>query len=315
MSSNTSNTNNITNELNSIKKTVNELRQAYYSVSKLAAKLSVENIALREDYKNIKMEVTDLNQYGRRPSIEILNIKETIPQQQLENYVIEFLKLINVNVTSYDIVAVHRLGKVKPGKNRSVVLRFVNRKNAILALRNKKKAREVNNQEYRRLFVVENLCPFNKQLFNKLYGMKMRHEINSVWSFNGKIYCKFEENDEKILITSFDDIDDLFREYDPAYDEYDPYRTYDFNNSVSSISEVSSNSVSTSGTVVEASSNNQHSPDVALPNLNHESINNVLDASHVTDNRARRSRSFSERSSRRTNRNSGGDRRSRDLFF
>ena len=69
--------------------------------------------------------------------MEILNITEEIPDQKLENYVINFLKQIDVKISSFKIVAVHRLGRKKAGKTRSVVVRLLNRKDAILPLKNR----------------------------------------------------------------------------------------------------------------------------------------------------------------------------------
>ena len=58
-------------------------------LSELAAKLSILNAQQHDELEKVKLELTDLNQYGCRPSIEILNIKEKIEQKQkdLEKYV------------------------------------------------------------------------------------------------------------------------------------------------------------------------------------------------------------------------------------
>ena len=62
----------------------------------------------------------------------------------------EVFKSIGVKVQLYDLVAVHRLGKYIQGKNRNVIVRFINRKNACACLRNSKKLAVSNSQEYKK---------------------------------------------------------------------------------------------------------------------------------------------------------------------
>ena len=64
------------------------------------------------------------------------HIPESVEQKVLEMYVIELLKSIKVDISSCDLVAVHRLGKQSPRKTRVVIVRFVNRKSAYACLHN-----------------------------------------------------------------------------------------------------------------------------------------------------------------------------------
>ena len=125
------------------------------------------------------------NQYSRRENIEIANISEDVKQQQLENHILKILHNLGlISLTSYDIVAVHRLGKKCANRNRSTIVRFINRKNAIYALKNKSKLKH---SVYKNLYINENLSPENRNIFNILYKMKKEKYINDVWSANGKI--------------------------------------------------------------------------------------------------------------------------------
>ena len=85
---------------------------------------------------DMEVHYNNLNQYTRRNNIVITNISEKITQWSLEEYVLKVMKSLDVNIVSYDLVAVHRLGKFVVGKNRNVIVRFVNRKNAFSCLRN-----------------------------------------------------------------------------------------------------------------------------------------------------------------------------------
>ena len=112
------------------------------------------------------------NQYSQRKNVEIHNIPESIMQKDLEQYVIAVLSSIGVILESYDIVATHRIGDKQNGKSRKVIVRFVNRKNAYHSIKNRKKLRNSNTQQYKKHFITENLCPEFQQFFNKLYKLK-----------------------------------------------------------------------------------------------------------------------------------------------
>ena len=174
-----------------------------------------ENNNLYTVIEEQKMELAELNQYGRRENIEICNIPESVQPKQLEKHVIAALASIKVKVSSYDIVGVHRIGKQQNSRPRNVIVRFINRKNAYTALRNKKQFR---NGEYKNYYIIENLCPHNKKLFNRLYKLKKSDDINAVWSYNGNVYCRLDEKDEEPThIRHMDHIDQLFQE--SAYED------------------------------------------------------------------------------------------------
>ena len=136
-----------------------------------------------------------------------MNISENITQRSLEEYVLKVMKSLDVNIVSYDLVAVHRLGKFVVGKNRNVIVRFVNRKNAFTCLRNSKKLNSSNMPEYRKLYIVENLCPSFRKIFNYLYKMKKEQKINNVWSYNGNVFFKKSPDDNDQKIEHLDEID------------------------------------------------------------------------------------------------------------
>ena len=58
---------------------------------------------------------------------------------QLEEKVVDILKAIGVNITSNEIEACHRHGK----KKKIVIVRVINRKHRLKALRNKKKLKSI----------------------------------------------------------------------------------------------------------------------------------------------------------------------------
>ena len=192
---------------------LNEIVKVNCSMLEKLKFLSDENSKLMEANDNLydelyehKVGLTSLDQYGRRENVEFVNIPETIPQEQLMKHITEVMKSIHIKVTEKDVHNLHRIGKKSSHRPRNVIVRFVNRKTAFTLLKNKKKLKSTNYKYY----ITENLCPYNKQIFNRLYKHKKNNELHSLWSYNGNVFCKVNEEDERVHVQHLDDIDDLF---------------------------------------------------------------------------------------------------------
>ena len=191
-----------------LRQVIDKLNEVCLVNSAMLSKISElvkENNKMYTELENTKIELNELNQYGRRENIEICGIPESIEPMGLEKHVIEVLKSIKVTVSPYQLVGVHRVGKKQNNRPRNVIVRFVNRKHAFMSLKNKKLLKNSNKKYY----IIENLCPFHKKLFNRLYKCKKENDIHSVWSYNGLVYAKVDENDEPTQICTMDDIDEL----------------------------------------------------------------------------------------------------------
>ena len=94
-----------------------------------------------------------------------------------------------------DIEAVHRLGQRERGRTRTVICRFVNRKNAFAAMKYQKDLKNTNH--FKNLWITENLCPTHRRIFNILYKHHKKGLIFDVKSRNGLIYAKMNEGDER----------------------------------------------------------------------------------------------------------------------
>ena len=123
--------------------------------------------------------IINQDMYSRRNNVEFCNIPENIDDKCLEEYILKMLKSLNMDISSYDIVAVHRLGK-KNNRPRKVIVRFLNRKDAYKSLKLNKSLKET--QRYKNIFIIENLCPTNRKIFNALYKLKKSERIQAVWS-------------------------------------------------------------------------------------------------------------------------------------
>ena len=206
---------NLYKELKKMKDNLNEVILNNRSLKNKISELTAENDHIYDKLYNIETKVNGIDQYSRRNNIEISNIPEKIVQNKLEVYVLKFLSDIDVNLESYDLVAVHRLGKYTVGKNRVVIVRFVNRKDAYHCLRVSKNIKKSKNKEFKRFYINENLCPENKKIFNFLFKLMKMDKIKKVWSYNGSVFYQLLDSDEDYYerANHFDDLDFMFDEF------------------------------------------------------------------------------------------------------
>ena len=99
---------------------------------------------------DLENQLNELNQYSRRENIELQNITESVEYKDVETFVAKLFKSIKVEVSSYNLVAVHRLGKPSPHRNRSVIVRFLNRKTAYSCLQNAEFLNKSTNNIYKK---------------------------------------------------------------------------------------------------------------------------------------------------------------------
>ena len=83
---------------------------------------------LYKGLNNVDFKTTQLDQYTRRESLVISGIPESISQNDLELTVLDILRSIGVNITSYEITACHRLFNKNNRYPPRTIIRFVNRK-------------------------------------------------------------------------------------------------------------------------------------------------------------------------------------------
>ena len=165
----------------------------------------ISNLSTKVNENELYIRGQDI--YSRRNNVEFSNISEDVHDDELENYIIKMLKAIQFDISSYDIIAVHRIGRTSR-KPRNVIVRFLNRKDAYKSIKYSDRLKSIT--QYKKIFVTENLCPVNRRIFNALYKLKKTNIITSVWSYNGNIFYRIDENDDYIKADTLDDIQYLF---------------------------------------------------------------------------------------------------------
>ena len=135
------NTNKRLQELNHHLKTsiVDQMNASVMSIKDIIIDaLKEDNAQLRNKVELLEKKLTEveisrnkLEQYTRRNNIEIQGIPPQIPDEKLEEKVIEVFGAMNIAITKNDVEDCHRLGK----SSENTIARFVNRKhcNAILS--------------------------------------------------------------------------------------------------------------------------------------------------------------------------------------
>ena len=83
---------------------------------------------------DLEIQNNNVDHYNRRNNVKISGIPQSVSDNQLEQKAADILKVIDVNITTNEIEACHRLGK----KKKNVILRVTKGKHCLKALRNKK---------------------------------------------------------------------------------------------------------------------------------------------------------------------------------
>ena len=161
-------------KMNEFSRTISLLEKKNFMLEKLVT-------SLRTKAEENERYIVNQDIYSRRNNVEFCNISENVSDDQLEDYILKLLNSFNFRISNYDIVDVLRIGKKKRNRARNVIVRFLNRKDAFRSL--KLNYRLKSSLQYKTVFVTENLCPFNKRIFNALYKLKKSDIILSVWVF------------------------------------------------------------------------------------------------------------------------------------
>ena len=141
--------------------------------------LTEENNEIYDKFYELEKYICDIDQYSRRNNVEFRNIPESTGNHDNEKHIIKVLGSIGVVVESYDIVAIHRLGKTTTNKNRSVIVRFLKRRHAYSCLKNSKKLSLSSNPSMKKNIYNRELLSFQQKPF-QLCMVFQRHRLLQV---------------------------------------------------------------------------------------------------------------------------------------
>ena len=118
-----------------LKEQILKLSNKNYDLEERVRDLEIYTDDLYDQINNNMIEIANLQSYSRRENVEIFGIPDTVTYKELEPTIVDLLRSIGVNVSSYDIASCHRLKKEKYANSSNVIIRFINRKDAYNAIK------------------------------------------------------------------------------------------------------------------------------------------------------------------------------------
>ena len=183
--------------------------------------LKEDNAQLRNKVELLEKKLTEvdisrnkLEKYKRRNNIDIQGIPPQIPDEKLEEKVIEVSSAMNIAITKNDLEDYHRLGK----SSKSTIVRFANRKHCNAILSKKFETSKIDKSKLGfesnvKFYVSENLTPYNQHLAWKCRELKRAGVIHSSWSSKGTVKLRRTTNERPIPIDHEDRIAALYPDF------------------------------------------------------------------------------------------------------
>lgn len=163
------------------------------------------NKLLTDDVNNLKLELDNLEQYGRRMCLDISGIPGDTGDQN-EDVESKILKHINnitlsdgskLKITPHDIDRCHRKGKPKQNENRKIIVKFTNS-------RARQKCYAARKLFGTGVFVQENLTPFRERLAYEARLLVRDSKLGKSWIAGCRVYGSLPANGgsvpKKVLI-------------------------------------------------------------------------------------------------------------------
>lgn len=177
---------------------------------------------LGKDLMKTNKDLDDLGQYIRRDCVEIVGAKAKSPEE-CDKIVIAMAKDMGIALEPKDISTSHPLPTPK-GKDDKFIVKFTRRDTKDRFYSNRKKVAgrkpcnlpTVNNvipTSDKKLYVSESLTPLRKKLFGLVNDARKQLKWKFIWTNNGKVYVKKNEESGTTIIDSSDDLNKFKERY------------------------------------------------------------------------------------------------------
>ena len=189
------------------------LDQIDSKLSELQSDLAVlknVNRLLVERISKLERRCSQMEQYSRRECLEFTGISESVQQNDLEDKVRTILTKIDVNVSSENIEACHRIGK-----NGKTLVKFSRRKDIGQIFHKKSLLKEIdpltlNFPASTKIYINESLCPSNRHLWFLCKKLWQSKKIYSFWTSQGSVKLKLKNLGNAKTIEQITDLEDIF---------------------------------------------------------------------------------------------------------
>lgn len=172
--------------------------------------LTLENISLKKDVNFLSTRLDDLDQYGRRGTMEVYGIPES-DREDLVETVIGIGKAVDLNISKSSIDTCHRLKKL-PGKTSSgIIIKFVRRSDAVSFQRGVRRKKltttDIGLSGGHPIFVNLSLTRSRRILLgNARKEVKNKH-LSAAWvDWTGRVLVKKSEKDRPQPVNSILDL-------------------------------------------------------------------------------------------------------------
>ena len=172
-------------------------------------KVKDENAKIKKDFSS---RINALEQRTRINNVEIVGLKKPSLMETDATLSISLInELTEADITSDDIEALHEVPTRRKDNKRIVVVHFKSRNKRDSLLKQCKSAlrlRNTNLSPENRIYINEHLSPENKRLFAMTTQKKIEFNYKFLWSKNGIIFLKRDEQQNATFhkITCEDDL-------------------------------------------------------------------------------------------------------------
>ena len=164
------------------------LREEFSAIieEKIAPPLHTEINALRTENNDLRRQLDELEQYGRRPLIRFSGIPEMVGEDT-KTKILEATATAGIPLQGDDIINSHRVGKPKNGP-RQIIARLKSVDTKFLILKNSVKFRK--HEQTKRISVNEDLTRYRDRLLFLCRQLCREQKLKNARSTNGKITVK-----------------------------------------------------------------------------------------------------------------------------
>ena len=163
-------------KIEKVAESLNEVRAANEKITSELVIVKNVNVNLENRIVNLEKLQAKAGQYNRRNNVEISGILNKIPDDDLENHVIESCKNSNIIINSADIEGCrHRLplGRNSTTDNKRVIVKSINRKQSELMLRSKKSISSKS-----KVYINHSLCPYYRYIWKKCKDLQRKGKVS-----------------------------------------------------------------------------------------------------------------------------------------
>lgn len=211
--------------IDSFQRSITFINEQYESQKKELEEIKAKNDDLESKNTVIQMELRDLqeqmmslslhqdeaDQYSRRNNLEITGVPFTA-QESTENIVKKIAQVSNIEISSASIETCHRVPTRVKDKHQPIIVKFTNRKDrerfrqATRKQRLRVKDIYPNRDNTEPIYINEHLTPTRKEILRKVIEVKKQKKAKYVWTVNGIIFYKRNDNSDTIKLTQKKDL-------------------------------------------------------------------------------------------------------------